>query len=522
MLLVPLTADGQSLDEEPVRRYLSTDATSIITSLVSSKNRINISGSAVSLKGSNPQLIEFPPYVSSINPKHAIVIAPIENQGEFQISLDRCVEGRDRSLSRWTVLATHDEGDTDAFCARYHDDLRVRQQVGFKSKKGLGGVHAGDDLPELLELGVSHITVNVHLEKLIASTSKGAIRHEYCGKPFYFRPGRVAQFDKVFSFATEHDIVSSAILLVPRLNRNSELGQLLTHPEAVDGHFSMPNLTNAESAQLFAAIIDFLAKRYSGKEAKHGRITNWILGNEIDAGWVWTNAGELTAHEYMDQYVRALRMVHTIARSHNPHSKAFISLTHSWTQPIESNPLRFYPGRKLIEILQRYCEVEGDFDWGVAYHPYPQDLFQPRFWQDDLARDDFDSPKVTFRNIQVLDRWLHQPRYLYDGRVRTVLLSEQGFHTPDYSEESERVQAAALALSWQKIQTLETVQAYHYHRWIDHPGEGGLLLGLRRLADPTASELHPKKFSWEVFRAFGTPGEAEAMEFARSIVDEGK
>jgi hypothetical protein len=309
-------------------------------------------------------------------------------------------------------------------------------------------------------------------------------------------------------------------LLVPRLDRQSELGQVLTHPDAADGHFSMPNVATAEGAQLFAATIDFLASRYSGENEAHGRITNWILGNEIDAGWIWTNSGEKTAHEYMDEYVRALRMVQSIVLSHDPQAKAFVSLTHCWAKPFAEQPLRFYAGRELLEILLRQCDVEGDFDWGIAYHPYPQDLFQPRFWNDDLARDDFDTPKITFHNISVLDRWLHQPRYLHDGRVRTVLLSEQGFHTPDYSAEAEQVQAAAVALSWRKVLSLESVEAIHYHRWIDHPDEGGLRLGLRRLADPSAAELHPKKLAWDVFRALGTTEESAATEFARPIVGE--
>jgi hypothetical protein len=281
----------------------------------------------------------------------------------------------------------------------------------------------------------------------------------------------------------------------------------------------MPNVATAEGAQLFAAIVDFFAARYAG-DAKHGQVANWILGNEIDAGWIWTNSGEKSAHEYMDEYVRALRIVHTVVRSHNPQARAFVSLTHCWAQPFAEQPLRFYAGRGLLEILQRQCEAEGDFDWGVAYHPYPQDLFQPRFWNDDLARDDFDTPKITFRNIAVLDRWLRQPRYFFDGHVRTVLLSEQGFHTPGYSAEAEQVQAAAIALSWRRAASLESIEAIHYHRWIDNAHEGGLRLGLRQLADPSAPELHPKKRAWDVFRALATPDEASATEFARSIVGE--
>lgn len=515
---VSFAAEGQRPRDDAMRQYLQAERPAQITRVAIDGNTIAIHGQIPPSDATRWKLVELPPHQSSIDADDSVEVASIDTPGSFKHTVERIADGRDRLLSRWAVISTDATGAVLTSHARYAEDPTAPPRQPAASKKGMAGVHSGDDLPELLELGVKHITVNVHLEKLISLAPEGAIEHRYCGKTYYFAPDTIEQFDKVFGFATQNDMVASAILLVPRLDRKTELGRLLTHPDAVDGHFSMPNVATAEGAQFFAAVIDFLAARYSRDDEAPGRITNWILGNEIDAGWIWTNSGEKTAHEYMDEYTRALRMVHAIVRSHDPHSIAFVSLTHFWAQPFDPSPLRYYAGRELLEILQRQCEVEGNFNWGVAHHPYPQDLFNSRFWEDTLAHDDFETPKITFKNVAVLDRWLHQPRYRFNDRVRTVLLSEQGFHTPDYSAEAEQVQAAALALSWRKVQPLESVEAYHYHRWIDHPHEGGLRLGFRRLADPNAAELHPKKFSWNVFRALGTPDEPAATEFARPIV----
>ena len=57
----------------------------------------------------------------------------------------------------------------------------------------------------------------------------------------------------------------------------------------------------------------------------------------------------------------------------------------------------------------------------------------------------------------MLDVYLHQTRFLHDGKVRTVLLSEQGYHTPDYSEQSMIDKAAAIAYTWEKY--------CRSHRW---------------------------------------------------------
>ncbi len=55
------------------------------------------------------------------------------------------------------------------------------------------------------------------------------------------------------------------------------------------------------------------------------------------------------------------------------------------------------------------------------------------------------------------------------------------------------------------------IESFYYHRWIDHPDEGGLLLGLRTLPD----EQHRygrRKLSWDLYRAIGTDEEQEVVQ----------
>ena len=83
-------------------------------------------------------------------------------------------------------------------------------------------------------------------------------------------------------------------------------------------------------------------------------------------------------------------------------------------------------------------------------------------------------------------------------------LSENGFNSPDYSDESLRDQAAGMAYAWQKVSALSSIDVWHYHNWIDNRHEGGLRIGLRKFPDDSDDPLG-KKPIWFVYQAYGTP-----------------
>lgn len=148
--------------------------------------------------------------------------------------------------------------------------------------------------------------------------------------------------------------------------------------------------------------------------------------------------------------------------------------------------------------------AEGDFEWGVAYHPYPQNLRDPDTWKDDEATNDFDTPYITPKNLEVLPAYLAQQRFLYRGeKPRAILFSEQGFNTPTLSEADQRRQVAGLVYVFRKLRQLPTVEAWHLHRYQDMPeGEGGLRLGL-------LDEHGKRKLGWAAYAAIGTEMETE-------------
>ncbi|XZE56790.1 DUF5722 domain-containing protein [Planctomycetaceae bacterium SH139] len=436
----------------------------------------------------------------------------------FEVEVERYVDGYDRLLSRWQVVVQDDGQDSQAgpgkslSAATYatHLDLprdaELPPPAELRNAKGLGGVSPVFGLAELSELGVRHITLNVVVTNLIEPVElPGAESFEFGGKRWWVRPGRLAHVDQAAKYASEHGITAAAIILLPQ-----RANDILVHPESrSSGIYAMPNLTNAEATEKYAAVMHMLARRYAGNA--HGRIDHWIMHNEVDFGWVWTNMGEQPLAMFMDHYVRSMRIADLQARQFNPFAKVFISLTHHWNAP-EDPRWRTYPPRKLLDHLSRLGAVEGDFDWGVAYHPYPQNLFEPRTWLDSRVSNDFETPLITMKNLGVLKRYLQQERFLDGaGKMRSVLLSEQGYHTPDYEQPAQRLQGAALLYTWDRLRETDFVLAYDYHRWVDAAEEGGLLLGLRTVssAGKIAGE---KKLGWEVYRDINTTAESRWRE----------
>lgn len=426
----------------------------------------------------------------------------------------------DRLLSRW-VLRRAD--GTLLSAARYADDDAVTARAELplpqpRSRKGLGGFGAerfehGADADQL---GIGYVTVNILLSFMRPGPSEKTIEFEYGGRRYYADRGMIEGWDRTMRFCDERGIVVSAIVLIPKANGFPKpLGDIFMHPDCdPSAIFTMPNLTTAEGVRYYAAALDFLAERWSRPDRAYGRVHHWIMHNEVDAGWVWTNAGPKTLPLYLDLYHRSMRAAHLIARQYDARAKAFISLTHHWTWAYDP---RFYGSKEVQEMLAGYSAREGDFDWGIAYHPYPESLRNPRCWEDKKVDFTFDTPLITFKNLEVLAAWVERPAMKYRGaRRRTVHLTEQGPNSPDYSEASLRDQAACMAYAWQKLKHLDAIEAFQYHNWLDNRHEGGLRIGLRKFPDDEfKGEAKPV---WHVYQKLDTPDEVQACAFALEVI----
>ncbi len=497
-------------EAKSVSNYLQTAPPATIDAVVVGDQLIELAGPEP--KDSDQwQLIEYPAS-RSITDEGFVVDAIVDHsEGHFQIAIPRRADSCDRLHSGWRLR----DGSGRYLTARHYATEIQAGSGDFAaarltpaSQKGLTCFSRRGPQQELLDLGITAVTINLVLSPFISlSPGPGKTRIAAPGQPVFFNEHAFGTYDSLIDFARQYKIVVSAIVLIPRQNLTN-LTSPLIHPESDGGIYAMPDMSTKRGVAIYAHVLDQIADRYSNTRKAPGGITNWIAHNEVDFHNTWTNMGAQPREVLTETYYRSMRMIHNAARLHNPHARVFASLTHHWIVPPDGKWQQLAP-REFLTTLQQYSSLEGDFAWGVAYHPYPESLFADVAWEDKNVDDTLDTPFVTMQNLEVLGKFLEQPSMrTADGKMRPVLLSEQGYHTDSYDQAAQADQAASLWFAMKKVRSLPWVESFHYHRWIDHPGEGGLKLGLRTL--PSRQYRYgEKKRSWYVYQAIGTEQEEE-------------
>lgn len=388
------------------------------------------------------------------------------------------------------------------------------------SKKGLQ-VQMVDDA---IQLGIKHAALNFNLGQVIdpsGDTNNPTWTRD--GRTFHFQRSYLAQLDSQILPLSDHGIVVSLILL-NYVGNDPAIREILVHPgydKACPNALSAANTRTPDGRAWWEATVEFLANRWSGEHPEHGRVWNWIVGNEVNSHWFWSNMGRVRMEDFANDYLDAVRGAHRAIRSQSAHGRVFLSLEHHWNIHYPGgDEQQTFPARVFLEYFAARARSQGDFDWGIAYHPYPENLFNPRTWLDQSATDDYrTTPRITFRNLEQLGRFLSTSNLLWHGAVRPIILSEQGFHTPD-GVDGEAIQAAAFCYAWKKVEKLKEIDAFILHRHVDHGAEGGLRLGLwsRRLDANNPAEPLAKKRIYEVFRHADADDWAESFRFALPII----
>lgn len=519
----------KSKTTSPIRKkYYLYDAVfpNIIDRIEAYEKELKLEGEIVSDPSLSVYLCELPIFKDlAVNSLSVITkIEVVDNR--FKLVIPRIVQDNqtlyDRIYSRWFLAYGSDDGLAVCSYGRYVTKTSTGHHFPLlipKTKKGLGDFKYNHLYTDLKELGISYISFNIRLNNFLRFTpAPDRIPFEYNGKTYYVDRRKIEKYDKTIRCAAEYGINVSAIILVyPELwSRDPQVGRVLEHPEYNrSGAYTMPNLTNIESVNTYAAALDFLASRYNRPDGKYGRIHRWIVHNEVNSGSVWTNAGDKSLIEFMDSYIKSMRMIYYTARKYDANAEVFISLDHCWTEKYtEPN---CFSASNVLDVLMAYCKAEGDFQWGVAIHPYPENLLEPKAWLDKKATYSMDTPYVTFKNLEVLDYWIKHIATSYEGKKRTLLLSEQNPNSMDYTDEAMKEQAAGLVYAWKKMEACDGIDAYFAHSWIDAHFEGGLRTGLRKYPDDP-EDPYGKKDSWEVFQDAGTEKEQRTFEFAKKII----
>lgn len=482
-----------------IKDYLAKDYPSKVTNVQVTSDKVIIKGNC---GGSGTYLLaEITPW-QDVTELEKYPYTQDLSGGGFTVTVDRIVPNRegiryDKVFSKWAVVKVDGDRQTLDSHARYADDVvpkKSPEAVPLRNKKGFG---AGDiDLyfSDCKEMNVGSITMNVVLNDYIKGEGSG---YSYGGQNYSL--GAFKDYvDRVTRRAGEMDLVVSAIILC-------QTNSIFKDPENKGGNYTMPNLTTAKAFNLYAAALEHMASTHC---TPGNRISHWIMHNEVDFANEWTNMGDQPMMRYLDRYIKSMRICYNIVRQYDQNASVLGSYTHCWAKADGS----FAP-KMMLEKTVEYSSAEGDFRWGVAYHPYPQNLTKPSFWIDDTqATYSLNSKYVTFKNLEVIDAWIRQKENFYKGKTKRVLfLSEQGTNSPSYSESDLALQAAGGAWAWKKVSKLDGIDAIQWHNWADNKAEGGLRIGLRTFAEGSVSDLTPKPV-WYVWKAAGTAEEDSVFD----------
>ena len=489
-----------------------------------SRSTINFSGAS----DRKIKIVELAPYeeLEVAKEKPAAWSGTLESKGEVGLtnfSLPRHVEKRDRYFSRWVVLeAQNDEVLQGPIYAEPRETLREEIDKGIPKPTSIKGLQCIVDQEDALNLGVKQVAHNVDLKQLFDFTGQTKEFIEIDGVQIPLNSANIKRLDQFINKMSDAGVSVNLILLnyVPTSpNPNNPLIHPATNLKEAPNHLGAFNLTDRKGYLYYRAAVEYLVNRYSQENDAHGKIAGLIIGNELQAHWWWYNMGDADAETVIRNYERALRVASLVVESvMNTNIRVYTSMDHHWTASMVPNEKRFIPGKKFLDGLNKLTQKEGNYFWHVAFHPYPENLFEPRTWNDQQATLTHQTPKITFKNLEVLTDYLSQEIFQFQAEFpRRIILSEQGFHAGE-GEEGELAQAAAYAYAYYRASHLPGIDAFILHRHVDHAHEGGLKLGLRDFKPGTISSPGRKRKIYEVFQQADTDHWETAFEFAKPII----
>jgi hypothetical protein len=453
------------------------------------------------------------------------VVARSAGQTRVSVPLPRFDGPRDRLFSSFLALREIAPGEftpvgTNRFVEEFTGIATYTQPFPTAaSKKGL----QVQMVPDAIALGIKHAALNINFSQMIDLAGRSnSISWPVDGQPVHFHRGYIESLDRQIRPLTDAGVIVSLILLVYQ-SGDAALNRILLHPDydkSAPNRLGAFNTVTAGGVRHFKACIELLAHRYGDPRTYGGRVVNFILSNEVNSHWFWSNMGHVSMETFAEDHLRTARIANTALRRVSSCARLYLSLEHHWNIRYPGgDATQTFPGRPFLDYFSRRAREQGDFDWHLAFHPYPENLFEPRTWNDKSATTNDNTPRITFKNIEILPRYLGRPELLYRGEPRRIILSEQGFHTIN-KPDGELWQAAAYAYAYYKTAHLPEIDAFILHRHVDHGNEGGLNLGLwtRNPKSRSAAEPAAKKMIYSVFQAADTPAWEAAFQFALPVI----
>ncbi len=439
--------------------------------------------------------------------------------GQQKIRFKRILDGEDLLYQRFRLVSNRTgDASNNLYVTDFTQNSRGFRIIWPKEKKGMSLPRMVDDLKTL---GVRHATVNMVITGVLKSPDAvlpGEPVVVVDNERYGINLEALRSTDQQIKELTDAGINCIAVISNFMPLKPDPTNPLI-HPESdlanAPLRYGAINIANESGWKAYRAVMRFVAERYSRPDCKYGWISSYVVGNEVQAHRSWYNMGRPSESHFLDEYMKAVRVTDLALRDTHPDLRALISMTHNWSAPVDLT------GIAVIEGVAKRARMEGDFPWCVAFHPYPQDLYQPNFLKDDQAVLRFDTPKITFKNLEVLPAYLAQPRMLYRRQRRKVALTEQGFNVTS-DPNGELVQAAAYAAAYYRVAHIDGIDAFNLYQHVSSKSDQtlfGLKLGLYDKPEDNSPNPYGRKLPiWEVFRLSGTPGAEQKLAYLLPVL----
>ena len=284
------------------------------------------------------------------------------------------------------------------------------------------------------------------------------------------------------------------------------------------------NVSTEQGYETTRALLSFMAERYSGAHDDYGRVSNWIVGNEINNNLNWNYTGPMDIDSYTKLYSKVFRVAYTAIKSQSRNARVFFSTDYEWKR---ANSNLMYGAKDFIDRFNADIRDEGNIEWGLAYHPYPHPMTEPEFWDDDqtgAVNNTEDSPVVNFKNLNVLTDYF-QKDIMRDagGHVRHIILSEEGFTSKSATRgDVYDIQAAAFAYAYYLVDNNPYIDAFILNRQVDAviEVEQSCSFGLwtADMSSPDRVIAVMPKNIYNVFKYIDTNKSLKYTEFAKKII----
>ncbi|MCM1123967.1 MAG: DUF5722 domain-containing protein [Eubacterium sp.] len=378
-----------------------------------------------------------------------------------------------------------------------------------ESKKGLLLDPQMLETPLLTDLDVKYAIYNIPLSHILGETTneiQPTITYEYKGKEYKFNGASIEGYDHLFKYLTDSGMNSTAIVLNDWNDNYPELIHPLARNKESKAYYYAFNTADEEGCDYLEAIASFLTERYSGGE--YGLVSNWVIANEINQYRIWNYMDTDDINLYCTEFEKALRIFYNAAKSNYADANVYFSIDHDWNNNEGDNGDHFN-AKDLVATINDIARQKGNYDWGLAIHPYPDPLTRVSYWTETYDKTE-NAPILTMMNLSTVTDVLEKEEYLdRSGEVRSIMVTELGFS----SASGEKLQAAAFAYCYYIIEANPYVDAFVMNRQTDAMEEvrQGLAFGIYDL-DQTP------KYIFDTFKYIDTDEAQEHTEFMLNIL----